>query len=76
MKKILSIAALIVFASLSSALAQGTNSLIVSSFPVSNDGYPLECLGKVLSNPQAPCFNSDSPRVELRGILKPDPKSG
>ncbi len=70
MKKILSIAALFTFVSLSSALAQ-SDSLIVSSFPVSNDGSPLECLGHVLSNPEAPRYNGDAPRVELRGIRLP-----
>lgn len=71
MKKILSIAALITVASLSSAFAQSGDQLIVASFSVSNTGSPLECLGKLLTNPEAPAYNSDAPRVELRGILLP-----
>ena len=76
MKKLLAIAALVTVAPLSSALAQSTNSIVVSSFSVSNDGYPLECLGKLLTNPQFPDFNSDAPRVELHGINTRDPQHG
>lgn len=76
MKKLLAIAALVTLASLSSALAQSTNSIVVSSFSVSNDGYPLECLGELLTNPQFPDFNSDAPRVELHGINTRDPQHG
>lgn len=76
MKKMLAIAALVTVASLSSALAQSTNSIVNSSFSVSNYGYPLECLGKLLTNPQFPDFNSDAPRVELRGINTRDPQHG
>jgi hypothetical protein len=76
MKKLLAIAALVTVASLSSALAQSTNSIVVSSFSVSNDGYPLECLGELLTNPQFPDFNSDAPRVELHGINTRDPQHG
>lgn len=76
MKKLLAIAALVTVTSLSSALAQSTNSIVVSSFSVSNDGYPLECLGELLTNPQFPDFNSDAPRVELHGINTRDPQHG
>lgn len=71
MKKNLVIAACITLASLTTAWAQTTNSLVISSFTASNAGYPLECLGKVLSNPLAPLYNSDAPRVELHGIQMP-----
>ena len=75
MKKFLSIAALITIASLSSALAQGDDFSLVSSFLVSNTGYPLECLGKVLTNPTPMDYNSDAPRVELHGIVRGTPST-
>ena len=72
MKKLLAIAALVTLASLSSALAQSTNSLVNSSFSVSNYGSPLECLGKLLPNLDPPYFSSNACRVELRAVIPPD----